>query len=228
MKLRTLSLLGALLASAAFRPAFAVDFKWANDGDVGAMDPYTRFHKIACQQLAKQHGSAGKASQMCTRQLQQAFNQRHTASAQMFTTACRAGKLAAAKWLRALCDLDFAGLISKAGGTMLELASATGNLAMLQWLHAQGACMKDDALAQALPYPECVKWLLKQNPSGPISFDLTAGLLRRGDLPLLKWILHNAPSKLSLNELVVGWLTSQLDKRSACLLNTTSLDKESW
>ena len=42
MKLRNLSLLGALLASVAFRPALAADFKWANDGDVGAMDPYTR------------------------------------------------------------------------------------------------------------------------------------------------------------------------------------------
>jgi peptide/nickel transport system substrate-binding protein len=47
VKLRTLTLLSAslastLLASAALRPAVAVDFKWANDGDVGAMDPYTR------------------------------------------------------------------------------------------------------------------------------------------------------------------------------------------
>ena len=42
MRLRKLSLLAALLASVALRPALAVDFKWANDGDVGAMDPYTR------------------------------------------------------------------------------------------------------------------------------------------------------------------------------------------
>jgi peptide/nickel transport system substrate-binding protein len=42
VKLRNLSLLATLLASVALRPALAVDFKWANDGDVGAMDPYTR------------------------------------------------------------------------------------------------------------------------------------------------------------------------------------------
>lgn len=37
-----LSLAAALIAAAFAGPAVAANFKWANDGDVGAMDPYTR------------------------------------------------------------------------------------------------------------------------------------------------------------------------------------------
>src|SRR5579859_4281660 len=53
MRASRLSLFGALLASAmAVQPAGAATLRWANDGDVGAMDPATRQETVQLSFLA--------------------------------------------------------------------------------------------------------------------------------------------------------------------------------
>ena len=53
MKASKTVLAGLLVTAAAFaQPAAAVTFRWANDGDVGAMDPYTRQETVQLSFLA--------------------------------------------------------------------------------------------------------------------------------------------------------------------------------
>ena len=53
MRSLRLTLLGLLLAPAiAAQPAMAANFRWGNDGDVGAMDPATRQETVQLSFLA--------------------------------------------------------------------------------------------------------------------------------------------------------------------------------
>ncbi len=52
MKASITAFLGLLCAATAAAPAGAVTFRWANDGDVGAMDPDTRQETVQLSFLA--------------------------------------------------------------------------------------------------------------------------------------------------------------------------------
>ncbi|XP_019397239.1 PREDICTED: espin [Crocodylus porosus] len=110
-----------------------------------------------------------------------------------------------------LCLRLTTGLGFLAGATAAHDAAATGNLACLQWLLAQGGCGVQDTdssgatvlhLAARFGHHEVIDWLLRFGGSNTLAATDTGALpvhyaAAKGDFPSLRLLLGHSPSTVS-------------------------------
>ena len=104
---------------------------------------------------------------------------------QAMRSAAKAGNLAALQWLRVLCQP-----INAARAVLMAAAAAGGHLLILQELHRGPNHAPWDSLVadQARPHPECLDFLLSQDPPCPCTVGVTVELAAQGRLDTLKWL----------------------------------------
>lgn len=117
------------------------------------------------------------------------FSEVITNMAHILEGAVRTGKLAALKWLRGLCHPD-----DFRGSFLMEIAAEKGHLAIMRYLRSgpKPAEWGAGVAANAARHPDCLKWLLSQQPPCPCGSDLLLALARLNDMETLQWIRHNS------------------------------------
>ena len=122
-------------------------------------------------------------------ELQAEFQARQDATVEAFCQACCSNQVAAAKWLRALCDYDFSGLLDEDGYEIMEDAASRGNLDVLKYLRSgpHPAHWDEGITSSAVSHPACLRWLLSQGcPVDERS--IARRVASTGDLDLLKFL----------------------------------------
>lgn len=99
------------------------------------------------------------------------------------------GRLAALKWLRALCQPR-----AEDDNKLFQVAAQIGHLKMLQYLcpESRPATWGAAATLRAAKHPHCLKWLLSCDPPCPCHPCVLPTLAESGDLETLKWIHSHA------------------------------------
>ena len=126
-------------------------------------------------------------------QVGKAYVARRTYTLKLLHAAAKGGCLAALQWLQALCHHSVPVNDDNDTRELLEDAAEGGHLNILKHLCSGIACppWPPTILALAANHPECLEWLLRQEPQCPHDEDTLPEVAAAGNLPALQYLrLH--------------------------------------
>ncbi len=134
-------------------------------------------------------------------QLLLVFDDRQIQTMQLFVQAVSKGKLGALMWLRAICPLTW----TTCDLNLMRTAAGAGQLNIMKYLRLGTApeLWGEEITAAALPYLDCLKWLLSTDaPGGPCAHysSILSEIAQYHGLPAVQWFCTHRDSSLDPEE----------------------------